>query len=885
MWRVKVSKQEIHGKKGEARTKNILLDHFIVHKIEPDIEGRDFMAELHDNTSFVYAIIQSKYFENRNEVIIRKEYVTDEDGPKTDFFALLHTDNEQGEVQYFFSAQEIIKTWRLSNRKKGSKRIDYYVFKLNKRDENKFDSFKGIAKVGINKRIEEGIGKTDEIRNTRNIRQIKGGFKNPTRQIFENRNLELYKKIKGFPIVDKLYTCLEEFNDFRRIISWRLIDKTAFPENRHTSTFYNQFALHTTNTEILKFFRNINIDSKISVKDRTLFKGTKEVQKKVIKIIETLRENLIYNIYNRNNEEEFSTVLKSENSCDCISCSFEKLNFIKTLNDLNNYKTNSKLWDKMQTAYILFMFGNYEKAIELYIEIEKIAKGENPIIYFFVKYNQKILAFKTIKNKYPDLEIILDTLDVSDEKNTILKSLASNSLYNSYAQSIDETYLKLKDFKQRYTINNTVDAIRKLIASIAEYTNFFDGNWLVTNAAGESDLLFEKVIESCIISFSMKTEHSYHLDAFDDFLVQISLHHCNSNKLLGFFQRNDVRKLPYKSKIDYFSIALSNFFSKENVDFLYSEICYFNNRTKNPDLRRKVNRIFENLCILLTYLDIEIGNSKLLGRITYFIKKLDFNVHDISLLAHPLFAKPNLFTPDEIISLVKVLISRENLYDGYLLTNCLRTLEEKNYTFQDSERESVNSIIEISIQKPRYGILKVLPRLLDKGKSDEYKMSIQNELKNKFNRELYYQFVISGNVVNSKLFIDSYLSFFSSIFEKTEIPSIFYAKSPYTGIGEPLRENLNKLVEVILSIKDNSLLGKQIIKDITAQYPYYNFILNLDSFDTEKSFDKFWILENQSEIVLKHIAKNKDVNNLLRVALTKQYNKQLSRIFIQYFTK
>ncbi len=66
-------KQEKHGEKGEARTRNILLDHFILHKIIPDIEGRDFMVELHNNVSPVNAIIQSKYFENSNEVIIRKD--------------------------------------------------------------------------------------------------------------------------------------------------------------------------------------------------------------------------------------------------------------------------------------------------------------------------------------------------------------------------------------------------------------------------------------------------------------------------------------------------------------------------------------------------------------------------------------------------------------------------------------------------------------------------------------------------------------------------------------------------------------------------------------------------------------------------------------------
>ena len=879
-----MSKQEKHGKKGEARTFNILIDHFNVHKITPDTKGCDFGASLDNDTYPNHAIIQSKYFENRNEVIIRRTYVTDEDGPKTDFFAMLHTDIGQEEVRYFFSAQEIIETWRLSNRKRGSKRIDYYVFKLNKNDENKFDSFKGISKIDINKRIEVGIIKTDEIRNTKNIRQIKGGFNNPTRPIFENRNIELHKKIKDFSIVDKLYTCLNEFNDFRRIISWRLIDKIAFPENRNTSTFYNQFALKTNNAEIIGFFRNVKIENKILVKNQRLFKGTNEVQNKVVKIIETLRDNLIFNIYNSNEKEEFSTVLKSGNSCDCISCNFDKLNFVKTFNSLNNPEANANLWDKMQSAYVWFMYGNYEKAGELYLEIEKNAKKENPIIYFFVKYNQKILAFKTIEYEYPDLESILDTLEISHEKKEILKSIASNSLYNSYAQSVDETYLKLKDFKQRYEINDTADAILKQNASIAEFTNFFDGNWLVKNGAGESELLFEKIIESCIISYSMKTEHSYHLNSFNDFLVQISIHHCNSNKLLGYFQRNNVRSIPYKSETGYLQDAIQNFFSKENVDFLYSEICYFDSRTKNPDLRRKVSRTFQNLCILITYLEFEIEDYNLLKDVIYFIEKLDFNLSDLHTLAHPLLVKPKMFEVNEIMRLIKVLLLRRNLYEGYLLVNCLYTLRDKKYILHKSEDKTVDSLMKIAIKNSRYGMINALSETISIEMKTKLNDLIQATLKEGFNHELFYQSVISKNIKNPKQFIDSYLKFFSPISETKEILSFFYGKSPYTGILEPLRGNLNNLVEVFITLNDNSLLEKEVIQDIINKYPYYNFIFKVDNFQRGNQFDKFWILENQSEIVLKRIAKNKEIKKLIKETLSKQYDKELSKIYVKYFT-
>jgi hypothetical protein len=65
---------------------------------------------------------------------------------------------------------------------------------------------------------------------------------------------------------------------------------------------------------------------------------------------------------------------------------------------------------------------------------------------------------------------------------------------------------------------------------------------------------------------------------------------------------------------------------------------------------------------------------------------------------------------------------------------------------------------------------------------------------------------------------------------------------------------------------------------------YYNFILNLDSFDIKNCFDKFWIIENQSEVILQRLAKNKNIKVLLKEALSKQYNKEISKIYLKYFT-
>jgi len=879
-------KQEKHGKKGEARTTDILLDHFIVHQIIPDVEGRDFMVELHDHVSPVNAIIQSKFFENGNEVIIRKEYILDEEDIKTDFFALLHTDDEESNpIKYFFTAQEIRDNWRLSKRKKGKKQIDYFVFKINKRDYKKFELFKGKTNQEINEVIEDGILKTDEYRNQRNIRTIEDGFKNPTQQVFENSNKELFKRIHNKPIVDKLYESLIHFKEFRRIVSWRLIDKISFSENPHTSTHYNQFTLSSNHSEMVNFFNNLDIKNEVIIKTEKNFNKTKGFKSKTSHIIHVLNENLIFNF--RDSTKNSSQFIRTDNNskpCDCVSCTYDTLAFCNTFSILQNKPNKVDLWEQMRNAFAWFKLGYYEKAKVLFFEISKRAKeNKEQVLFFLAKFNERLAAIKNFDINYPNLSIELDKLFIDDEKKEILKSIADYSLFNSYAKSIDDIYLKIKDYKQRNTINNTGELVNKLYAKIAEYLNFFEGNWLLINEFDESKVLFEKVIEAGVVSYSMKTVFSNHLNHFDDFFVEITLLHCDSHKLLGYFQRNKVKGIPYKAKTGYLQKAIDNLFSKENTDYLIEEICYINHRTNNPDLRRRINRLFDNICILLTYLEHNIDLSNFLKNVLYFIEKLDFNVHDVSLLAHPFLSKPELFNESDIINLAKLLLKREDLSEGYLLTNCLFVLNEKNIII-DSDIKFANKLINQAINKSQFNLLVALKNVLSKEHLQKLEQEVHNALNEKFNYRLYHNAVISDSISNPLEQINSYLDLFKPLTKKDNTPSFFSNSSPYTGINEPLRGNLNDLAELLITINNKEILQNSIIQNIINKFPYYNFILNIEDFKQGNDFNAYWILENQSDIVLKKLSDNKDIKSSLKQFLTEKDNEKLSKIFIKYFT-
>jgi hypothetical protein len=877
-------KQGLNGKQGEDRTQQILGKRFKYSVYSVDIDGTDFGVELFPeeriiderNRIQVTGRVQAKFFENNNEVKIAKEYVEDEEGVRTDFFALLHTDNDDDEICYFFDAKEIKENFRL--------RDEYYVFSLSK--DRQFESFKGLRKIDINNRIEAGIRSTEEDRNQRFIKQIEQKYKcaNPTKSHFEDYNNQLFKRIYNKPIVDKLYEALTQFKEFRRIVSWRLIDKISFLENHRTATLYNQFTLISNHSDIINFFNNLEIKKEVEIKNLNVFNETKSFKSKTSQIIQVLNENLIFNFKDSTSNKSIFIRTEKNKSCDCVSCKFDSLAFNNTYLTLQTSSNELELWDQMRNAYNWFKLGKYEKSKELYFEISERAKeNKEQILFFFAKFNERLAAIKNFDDNYPDLEIELDKLYINDEKKDILKSIADYSLFNGYAKSIDDIYLKIRDFKQRTVINDTGQLVNKLYAKTAEYLNFFEGNWLLINEFDESKVLFEKFIESCIVSYSMKTEFSNHLSHFDDFFVEIALLHCNSNKLLGYFQRNNVNGLPYQSNTNYLQKAIDNLFSKENTDFLIDEICYFNHRTNNPYLRRRINRLFENICILLTYLDHSIDLNNFLANVLYFIEKLDFNVHELSLLAHPLLSKHELFKESDVIKLAKLLLTRKDLSEGYLITNCLYTLKEKNIII-DSDTEFANKLISQAIFKPQFGLLNVLKSVLSKECMQNLGHEVNNALNDSFDCRLYQNAVLSHAISNPLEYMDLYLNFYSSIRKDDSTPSFFYSNSPYTGICEPLRSNLNDLVKVLFMINEKEILQHPILKSITNEYPYYNFILNIDDYKQGDNFNAYWILENQSDTVLKKLSEVKAVKNSIKQFLSDEYNEKISKIFIKYFT-
>ncbi len=877
-------KQAENGAKGQLRTEAILADNFWLHWTSVDVEGRDVMVEPRKNNLdeikaakkkiATIGIVQSKFFEGNNEVKIAREYVEDIEGVNTDFFAIIHTDDKDFNWHnYFFTAEEITKQFKLRQDRKGKQ---YYIFRLTK--QNTFLSNKDISPIDINSIITELLHKTDEYRNQEFIRKIESKFIDPENHYHHN-DVDLWKSVEGKHIVDKLLILLSTYNGFKHILAWRQTEKISFYDKINTHTYYQNFQLKTNNSQIIAFFENVKIDKKVSIKSRAFFKGVKNAQAKAQEVIELLNASNINSLDNY--KEKINIKLLNETICNCELCSLEKLNFFRANNLAEKETLHSDEWNNISKGFVFFELRKYEAAIEVMKDVpERLLNTKYFIPSFIANYNLEILRRYTFVKNNANLYYELLKLSINTENKEILKSISEHTLLNDYLRTIDDLYLKIKEYKQRRNNYSTLDFLYRQRVKLIECFNFFKGNRILL--IDDFKVLCEKHIECCMISYSMQVPYRKHLNLFDDFTIKIALLYCDPINLLGYFQRNNIKCVKSdESARQYFQTAINNFLSNENVAFIKHEICYINDQTNNPDLRRKIIRIFDNICILISYIDLRLDDF--LTRVTHFVSEMDFRVDEISNLAHPLLGKSKEFDFENILSFIQVLLNK-NDFQGLLLANCLFCLEEKGVVFKKSDDMLVDSIIKIAIENPDYAVLRPLPKLLDTEKLISLKNSINESLYENFNPILYYEAVKSKCIENPLFFFNAFCLHIRNDIVRSYI-TVSENNSAYTGLNSYLTEKMNKFIECVYLLEKEELFEIELVQKISSMDDFFKFLLKIDNFSTGDSFDINWLLDISSETFFKRMNTNTDLKTVIANQIASSNNKSLHQIYFRNFYK
>ena len=194
-------KQQQNGEIGELRTRAILAKGFFVLRRNVDVDGADLLVqklststkELRTRHAEILGVVQAKFFEGTNQVRILRSYVEDSERPRSDFFAILHTDGDCDEdIYYFFTALQIVDFFYLS--KCGL----HYCFNITtKRD---YSAFKNLPKSSIYEVINYGLKNTEIGRNNAFLASFYR-LRGAVRMSVDESYVYMLRVLEGTPVV------------------------------------------------------------------------------------------------------------------------------------------------------------------------------------------------------------------------------------------------------------------------------------------------------------------------------------------------------------------------------------------------------------------------------------------------------------------------------------------------------------------------------------------------------------------------------------------------------------------------------------------------------------------------------------------------------------
>ncbi|MGO9598813.1 MAG: hypothetical protein ACLP7Q_12560 [Isosphaeraceae bacterium] len=171
---------ELHGRIGESRTEELLLQRFWVMKRIPDVDGADYLVQraatslselrARQQRIEVLGIVQSKFVQGAHEVVIPVDYVMDQKGVRTEFFLFIHSDGVRLEPElYFFTARQIIEEKEFFKRA-NAKGKDEFIF--SRAAGRTYQAYRNLPRKDILDAIEAGIESTEQTSNDEFVTQI-----------------------------------------------------------------------------------------------------------------------------------------------------------------------------------------------------------------------------------------------------------------------------------------------------------------------------------------------------------------------------------------------------------------------------------------------------------------------------------------------------------------------------------------------------------------------------------------------------------------------------------------------------------------------------------------------------------------------------------------
>ncbi|AIM37571.1 hypothetical protein KO02_13405 [Sphingobacterium sp. ML3W] len=751
--------------------------------------------------------------------------------------------------------------------------------------------------------------------------------KSATDKLYELREKKMESVQSEKHIIDQMYEAIYKFEGLDFVDPNFLCNVYPFNTSEDYVWHYNKGRLLALNPDITDFLKEITTSGEgvlISEELTRIIEKKKivEARQKIEYIFEKLHQFRVEKIcapldikalrqkefkslgYSLRHFEYISedelvivpTGFGPELRCECINCSFRKLDFDKYITKLKQDE-QSQTAETLDLAYghYLISTDNFKKSYFLYKNVDINTKGreDKKIQYFLSKINQLyLLNLVSIGIEGPQEKEILRDIKSIDLDRSIhdeleiyvdvdvrkyLIEIKENKLFRQTQDYIIEELDKLE--KSNGASYDIQEIHRKYLILHAH----IHSNKIIYDAFSDYQKLSGKVFKAIVLAYSAKKPLISYIPEFYFIEAMLYITTVDLNSILqplGELNLSDDTKTNLVEKAK----NLLTSYAREGHWGLSVKEPLVPTQLENFWFQSRFLQIFSNLFTILCKTELSVVLVETLSKpIFTFLKVEDFLGWDnLKTLGKFIQKYGHIFKPQQLHDLLGHAIGGTKYgyhkYDELIKSLCLAYRE--NYTDQPITDRSLvpkalaNSMNPQGESDPRRFIY--LCPIIEEQSRHKLLQEMDVYLKRYFDQFVFFA-MLRLEIVS--LHDDKYLEMYIDSAAKI-------VGTGFIGIIDGVAEYNNvTMINFIEQIyKNNIKLNKEQLKKFTNQAPFELWALNALEFDYE-IFETDWLIAVNRDYILEELVVIPAIQQALEQRLSRDFNATLAQIYFKYFVR
>lgn len=757
--------------------------------------------------------------------------------------------------------------------------------------------------------------------------RLTNSVKSATDKLYELREKSIESAQPNKHIIDQMYEAIYKFEGLGFLDPNFLCNVFPFNVSEDYVWHYKKGRLLTLNLNITDFLKEITTTEdgvSLSKELKAIIKKKKvvEAQQKIEYIFEKLHQFSIEKIcapldlkplrkkeinslgyslryFEHINDDELiivSTFFGPQLKCECVNCSFRRLDFDNFIIKLKQDEQNQTK-DTLDLAYghYLVSTDNFKKSYFLYKNVDINTKGreDKKIHYFLSKINQLyLLNLVATGSKEPQEKEILRDIKSIDLDRSIhdelemyvdadvrkyLIEIKENKLFRKTKDYVNDALEKLEKSSGTY---NDIEEIHRMYLNLNAH---FHNNKIIYDAFSDYQKLSEKVFRVMVYAYTAKKPLISEIPSF--YLTEATLY-TSAWDLESILKPLGQLTLSDETKISLVEIAnnLLTSYAREGIWRHSIKEALLPAQLENFWFKSRFLRVFSNLFTILSKIELSTVLVETLATpIFTFLKAEDFLGWDnLKKLGNFIQKNGHIFKPQQLHDLLSHAIDGTKYsyykYDELIKSICLAY--GKNYPYQPITDKSLvpkalaNSMNLNGESDPRRFIY-LYPIIEEQGKQ-KLLQEMDTYLYRNFDDYVFFD-MLELEIVS--FYDDKYLGMY--------IDSVAKSKGiGFIGVIDGVAEHNNlTMINFINQIFANDIqLNKEQLKKFTNLDPFEAWALNPHEFNYQ-TFDTDWLIAVNRDCILEKLALIPEIHQALEQRLSKNFNSTLAQIYFKYFVK